>query len=61
MPWTAAGAYMAGTLGVATLEYLPWATFNYLGIAIALILAATGIGVEKINPEKFEKNLKLKV
>lgn len=25
VPWTAAGVYMASTLGVATLDYLPWA------------------------------------
>lgn len=55
LPWTAAGAYMAGTLGVPTLEYLPWATFNYLGIFVALTLAATGIGITKINPKTFEE------
>lgn len=51
MPWTAAGAYMATTLGVATLSYLPWAIFNYLGIVFALIWAATGIGITKYNVE----------
>lgn len=45
LPWTAAGAYMAGTLGVATLEYLPWAIFNWSGMIIALVLAGTGIGI----------------
>lgn len=55
LPWTSAGAYMAGTLGVMTVDYLPWATFNYLGIVFALILAATGIGITKIDPETFDK------
>ena len=32
IPWSAAGAYMASTLGVPTLEYLPWAVLNYTGI-----------------------------
>lgn len=31
IPWSAAGAYMASTLGVPTLEYLPWAVLNYTG------------------------------
>ncbi|MDU2353213.1 MAG: Na+/H+ antiporter NhaC, partial [Anaerococcus sp.] len=29
IPWSAAGAYMAATLGVETLTYLPWAVLNY--------------------------------
>jgi NhaC family Na+:H+ antiporter len=45
VPWSAAGAFMAGTLGVATVEYLPWAVMNYTGFAFALLLAATGIGI----------------
>ncbi|MGP1613435.1 MAG: Na+/H+ antiporter NhaC [Catonella sp.] len=48
IPWTAAGAYMASTLGVATLSYLPFAILNYLGIIFALIWAATGIGITKL-------------
>ena len=49
LPWTAAGAYMAGTLGVATLSYLPWAIVCYSGIVFAVIWAATGIGIAKID------------
>ena len=48
VPWTAAGVYMATTLGVSTLEYLPWAILCYTGVIFALILAATGIGIAKI-------------
>lgn len=54
LPWTAAGAYMAGTLGVSTLTYLPWAVLNYTGIIFALIWAATGFGITKIT--KLEKD-----
>lgn len=35
VPWSAAGAYMASTLGVSTMEYLPWAVLNYTGIIFA--------------------------
>ena len=45
VPWSAAGSFMAGTLGVATLSYLPWAVMNYTGFIFALILAGTGVGI----------------
>lgn len=48
LPWTAAGAYMASTLGVPTLEYLPWAIQNWIAIPIALVLAATGLGIARL-------------
>ncbi len=40
MPWTVSALFMAGVLGVATVEYLPWAVFCYLGPVFSLILAA---------------------
>lgn len=51
VPWSAAGAYMASTLGVSTMEYLPWAVLNYTGIIFAIILAVTGFGIAKIDKE----------
>ena len=45
VPWSAAGSFMAGTLGVATVSYLPWAVMNYTGFLFALLLAATGVGI----------------
>ena len=51
IPWSAAGAYMAATLGVPTAEYLPYAVLNYSGIIFAVILAMTGIGISKIKVE----------
>lgn len=55
LPWTAAGAYMAGTLGVATISYLPWAILNYTGIIFALILGFTGIGIAKLDKTETEE------
>ena len=52
IPWSAAGAYMTATLGVPTIEYLPWAVLNYTGIFMAIILAFTGIGITKLTPEE---------
>lgn len=54
VPWSAAGAYMAVTLGVDTVKYLPWAIMNYTGIIMAIILAITGFGIAKIKPEEEE-------
>ncbi|MFN3712330.1 MAG: Na+/H+ antiporter NhaC [Alcanivoracaceae bacterium] len=41
VPWNTCGAYMAGTLGVATFSYLPYAFFNLLGPVICIAYAAT--------------------
>ncbi|EEC9518901.1 Na+/H+ antiporter NhaC [Escherichia coli] len=38
-PWTISGMFMAKTLGVATLDYLPWTFFNLSCFAIALLFA----------------------
>jgi NhaC family Na+:H+ antiporter len=53
VPWTNAGVFMAATLGVATLDYLPWAIQNLSGVFFAMIWAATGIGIKKLvtNPK----------
>ena len=52
IPWSAAGAYMAATLGVPTLEYLPWAILNYTGIIFAIIYAITGFGIAKLDKDE---------
>ncbi len=52
VPWSAAGAYMAATLGVSTLEYLPWAILNYAGIVMAIICAITGFGIARLDPDE---------
>lgn len=55
IPWSAAGAYMAATLGVDTLEYLPWAIMNYSGMIFAIIFAITGFGIAKLDKDPNEK------
>ena len=55
MPWTVSGLFMATTLGVATLSYLPWAVFCFLGPFFSLAFAAaygmTGFGLKKLAHE----------
>lgn len=48
VPWNTCGAYMAATLGVATLDYLPYALFNLVNPVLAGILAYTGFKILKI-------------
>ncbi len=48
VPWNTCGAYMAGTLGVATLAYLPFAFFNIINPLVAIFLGFTGISIKRI-------------
>jgi len=52
MPWTVSGIFMSTTLGVATLDLLPWAVFCYGGPIFSLLWAAgfdrTGFGLKKL-------------
>ena len=45
IPWNSCGAYMAGTLGVATLHYLPYAVFNIASPLLTIAITATGMRV----------------
>jgi len=47
IPWSMAGVYMAGTLGVPTLIYAPWAFMCYLGTFFALLYGFTGFAIAK--------------
>jgi len=48
VPWNTCGAYMAGTLGVATFAYLPFAFFNLLNPLISVIYGYTGFRIVRI-------------
>src|SRR5690606_25165756 len=50
VPWNTCGAYMAATLGVATLDYLPYAFFNLVGPIVALVMAWTGFRILRLPP-----------
>ena len=43
---------MAATLGVETLDYLPWAILCYIGFIFAIIYGYTGIGIAKLPKEE---------
>ncbi|WP_407351457.1 Na+/H+ antiporter NhaC [Luteimonas sp. R10] len=51
VPWNTCGAYMAATLGVATLDYLPYAFFNLVSPLVATVLAYAGFKILRVPPQ----------
>ncbi|HEY5644583.1 MAG TPA: Na+/H+ antiporter NhaC family protein, partial [Pseudomonadales bacterium] len=52
VPWNTCGAYMAATLGVPTLAYLPFCFFNLVNPFVAIAYGYTGF---KIAPAEDEQ------
>ena len=52
VPWNTCGAYMAATLGVATIAYLPYCFFNLINPAISFIFDAAGYQIKYLTAEK---------
>ncbi len=50
VPWNTCGAFMAQTLGVATVTYLPFAFFNLINPIVAAIYGAVGFTIVKSAP-----------
>lgn len=55
IPWTTTGTFYAATLGIATLEYAPYAFLNWLNPLVSIVMAIIGIGLlqEKKKKEAF--------
>lgn len=51
IPWNTCGAYQSGTLGVATLDYLPYAFFNLLSPFMTLLFAAFNIKIRQLQSD----------
>ncbi|MCG9728438.1 Na+/H+ antiporter NhaC [Shewanella sp. Isolate13] len=51
IPWNTCGAYMASTLGVATVAYLPYAFFNLVCPLISAAYAHYDFKIERLSPE----------
>ncbi len=45
IPWTTAGAFITGVLGMSPLEFAPWAFFNYINPLLSIALAYMGFGI----------------
>ena len=52
LPWTVSAVYMATTLGVSTMDYLPWASFCITGPIFTLLYAGiqrwTTFGIKRL-------------
>ncbi len=51
VPWNTCGAYMAGTLGVATFAYLPYCFFNLINPVVAIIYGFIGFKIVPADEE----------
>lgn len=53
IPWSMAGVYITGTIGVSTFEYLPYAFMNYLSVLILLFFGFTKLTIApKLNDDE---------
>ncbi len=52
VPWNTCGAYMAATLGVATIAYLPYCFFNLINPVLSFIFDAVGFQIKMLAAEK---------
>lgn len=50
VPWNSCGAFMAATLGVSTMLYLPFAVFCYVSPLLSVLYGVTGFRIEKVAP-----------
>ena len=49
VPWNTCGAYMAATLGVPTLAYLPYVFFNLINPLVSMVYGFTGFTIERLD------------
>jgi len=54
IPWNSCGAFMAITLGVPTLLYLPYCIFNIVSPILSIVYGVTGFKVDRVPPEMIE-------
>lgn len=52
VPWGVYGVFLAGTFGMPVVDYLPYAFFCYLSLALTLIFGMTGFTISRIEPQR---------
>ncbi|WP_067518690.1 Na+/H+ antiporter NhaC [Endozoicomonas ascidiicola] len=57
VPWTTGGAFFASTLGVAVIDYAPWALLNWVSPLLSIIFAIVGFGMFRKATGKTEVNM----
>jgi NhaC family Na+:H+ antiporter len=61
VPWNSCGAFMAGTLSIPTMLYLPFCIFNIASPIMSLLLGFTGFKIEYVQPAKTQAEIALKL
>ncbi|MDO4700081.1 MAG: Na+/H+ antiporter NhaC family protein [Moraxella sp.] len=51
VPWGVYGVFLAGVFGMPVIDYVPYAFFCWLSLALTLIFGFTGITISRIEPE----------
>ena len=51
VPWNTCAAFMAATLGVSTLDYLPFVFFNLVNFGLAFVAAWVGFRILPLEPD----------
>ncbi|MDQ3420401.1 MAG: Na+/H+ antiporter NhaC, partial [Acidobacteriota bacterium] len=54
VPWNTCGAFMAQTLGVATLTYAPFAFFNWINPMVAIVYGFMNFTIERLPASEVE-------
>ena len=57
VPWNTCGAYMAATLGVATMAYLPFCFFNLINPVRSFIFDAIGFQIKYLTADKTPQDI----
>ena len=52
IPWSMAGVYITGTIGVPVFSYLPWAVMNYASVAALALFGFTKFTMAPRSPEE---------
>ena len=50
IPWNSCGAYVAGTLGIETVAYFPFAFFNWINPLLSFAYAFFGFQIKHVEP-----------
>ena len=51
VPWTTAGAFVSGVLGVSTFAYLPYALLNIINPLMSILFTYLGIAIGRKKKE----------
>lgn len=51
VPWNSCGAYMAATLGIATMAYFPFCFFNLVNPLLSFAYALAGFKIKRLGPD----------